>query len=179
MPHPVFYSGNSSPNYSTNQNQKVNIGTIHRLYSGFASITHVCVCVCVFNSVQFYHMCELVPSPQTGYRTVPLPGQILVPLLYRCSVPHLLLPHLSTLAALTCFPCLSSLSSWNPTRYSLLRLACFTQHNALESHPSQWVSGDHSFLLLSSIPPYGYIADCLTIHPWKDLRLFPVCGCYT
>ena len=43
-------------------NQKIDIDTIQPSYSDFSSVTYTSACVCVFSSMQFYHLCRLVCS---------------------------------------------------------------------------------------------------------------------
>lgn len=57
----VYPNGNNCVTTEQHHNQESNIGTICRLYSDFASFT--CTpCVCVFSSMQFYHM-SIFESP--------------------------------------------------------------------------------------------------------------------
>ena len=118
-------------------NQDVVISIGHLSFSDFPSF--ICICVCVFSSVQYYHMCRfLYPPPQSRHRIIPLPQGSLLLLFYSHSpLFYLLQPN-----------------SWQPWICSLFLKCChfknvikmesyslgpfgihvFT-HNSLEIHP--------------------------------------------
>lgn len=56
------------------------------------------------------------------------------------------------------------LCKWNHRACFIWSLAAFLQHNTSEIHPFAAPVSSLSFLLLSSIPVYGYSTVCLPIH---------------
>ena len=70
--YPVYSNGKTCKTLVQYQNQDIDIDATHKSYSAFPSFTYIhLVCVCIYSSVEFYHMCRVVyPVPQPRHRLV-------------------------------------------------------------------------------------------------------------
>lgn len=129
------------------------------------------VCVCMFSSVQFYHICRIIwLPPQTTYRIAPSQGSLL-PVLIVIAPPC---SHSSAFGSYEFVFHLCNLVISGTLCKILLRLALFTQHNFLDIQPWDYLLSITSSLFL--LPKVWIYTICSTIHPMKAIWVLSKSG---